>query len=256
MGFSIATTWWTDKDTDTVPPRSHQDCHRLAGFSLVELLVVIAIIAVLIGILIPVLSSARESARQTRCLTNLKQAYIPCRLYADQNDGFGPAIGQPWGDLPNWALVIQSGSGVEGEGFDLYSSESILVCPSVDARYAETMTRTYAMNATGHAQGSAPVAEDDPDSYDSIDNPAHILFDAIERAAETPLFTDSLVAFIPDGAPPPTRTSSVLDFRQQAHIEQRLGHVHGGGTAFDAAMFDGSVRSAKAPGEHWDEPLP
>ena len=44
-----------------------------AGFTLVELLVVIAIIAVLIGLLLPAVQSARESARRSSCSNNLRQ---------------------------------------------------------------------------------------------------------------------------------------------------------------------------------------
>src|ERR1700722_1137212 len=39
-----------------------------AGFSLLELVVVVAIIAVLLGIILPVLSGARRAARSTQCL--------------------------------------------------------------------------------------------------------------------------------------------------------------------------------------------
>lgn len=44
-----------------------------SGFTLVELLVVMAIIASLIGMLLPAVQSARESARKTMCSTNLRQ---------------------------------------------------------------------------------------------------------------------------------------------------------------------------------------
>lgn len=44
---------------------------RRSGFTLVELLVVIAIIALLIAILLPSLSRAREQARETACAANL-----------------------------------------------------------------------------------------------------------------------------------------------------------------------------------------
>jgi len=43
------------------------------GFTLVELLVVIAIIGILVGLLLPAVQSARESARRSACQNNLRQ---------------------------------------------------------------------------------------------------------------------------------------------------------------------------------------
>ena len=57
------------------------------GFSLIELLVVVAIVAVLVGVMVPIVTAAKESSRQTKCISNLKQLISAWLLYADDNSG-------------------------------------------------------------------------------------------------------------------------------------------------------------------------
>lgn len=57
------------------------------GFTLVELLVVVAVIALLIAILLPALGSARKAARAAVCLSNLRAIGQGTVLYESDNQG-------------------------------------------------------------------------------------------------------------------------------------------------------------------------
>lgn len=59
----------------------------VGGFTLVELLVVIAVILLLAAILLPALGSARESARAASCASNLRAFGQGCQLYSSQDPG-------------------------------------------------------------------------------------------------------------------------------------------------------------------------
>jgi prepilin-type N-terminal cleavage/methylation domain-containing protein len=72
---------------------------RPAGFTLVELLVVIGIIALLIGMLMPALSKARVQAQSVTCLANLRGLGQELVLYAQNYRGWLFPVGA-WQDPP------------------------------------------------------------------------------------------------------------------------------------------------------------
>ena len=73
--------------------------HKSSGFTLVELLVVVAIICLLAAILFPVFATVREKARQAACASNLKQIGLAVLQYLQDNDETYPmAVQDNWCD--------------------------------------------------------------------------------------------------------------------------------------------------------------
>ncbi len=63
-----------------------------SGFSLIELLTVIAIIAILAAVIFPVMGTAREKARQSQCISNLNALQQALKLYKNDNNRYPPVL--------------------------------------------------------------------------------------------------------------------------------------------------------------------
>lgn len=110
---------------------------RTRGFTLVELLVVVAVIGVLAGILLPALVRAREAARRSSCANNLKQVGLAVKMYAaESRGGLFPSV-------KRWTTVTAPcdtyNGGLQGADFffdvpsmypEYLSDLNVLVCPS------------------------------------------------------------------------------------------------------------------------------
>ena len=108
----------------------------MAGFTLVELLVVISIIALLMSILMSALRKARIQANRTVCASNLRQCGLAWFVYANDNDHLFPEAwakdDDGYGFLPrfgDWTIVTdRMREGLDRSGIILDEVE-VFFCP-------------------------------------------------------------------------------------------------------------------------------
>jgi prepilin-type N-terminal cleavage/methylation domain-containing protein len=83
------------------------------GFTLVELLVVVAIVALLAAMILPGLSRAREYAYFTSCKSSLRQIAIGFLIYAADNTGRLPGTGWPCDGVVGSLFAKEHRAGVQ-----------------------------------------------------------------------------------------------------------------------------------------------
>jgi len=101
---------------------------KLAGFTLVELMVVIAIASILSALMLPALSSAKEKSRRAVCKSNLRQLVQVLEIYADDNSQLLPGSADNAGYYHSIILSDETFTNL----VDLASgSSNIFYCPNI-----------------------------------------------------------------------------------------------------------------------------
>ncbi len=250
------------------------------GFTLVELLVVIAVIAVLAALLFPVFASVREKGRQVTCAGNLHQLGLAFVQYSGDNDEKYPLPGSEDAfdarqEGPYWDLGDPSNGGginayVHLRSSDLKSGPSIFVCPDMTSYYEtasvvpgttitfkELTIRTYVMNwylrdpAPGASGNIFSAEEAYPDAnpaaatglYASVGHLAAPL--SLARLVEP---ADTILLF--EGVPE-NGSSYFGSPRRSGDFSFQKGYMPSAATTLDVYTAEGIPTIAWTPNQPW-----
>lgn len=110
-----------------------------AGFTLVELLVVIAVIALLVSLLLPALGGAREAGRQVVCTSNLRQLAIAANAHTQERKGLFST--GPFDDRPDRGYGrIEEAGWVADFVLGDYCKPGLILCPSSPSRASQSLS--------------------------------------------------------------------------------------------------------------------
>ena len=244
---------------------SSQPRRRPAGFTLMELLVVITVIGILASLLLPVLSRAKLRAYDTQCKSNLHQWSIAWTSYVeDNNNSFSTGTTVTWA-RGEWLVALAKYYGKKPD---------LLFCPRATLRRGPGLYETQVpLNSPQAVEYGGPAtawasAIPDPANpalpllssyglniwvYNPPGNVSNIQgrpaawnwrkFD-VPQPANTPLFLDSMWR---GGGPnytdpPPAFNGEWLGAGAEMHHFAIARHDQGVNLLF----FDGSVRYARA----------
>ncbi len=138
------------------------------GFTLLELLLVVAVIAILAALLLPAIGRARAKAQRPVCMNNLRQISIGIRMYADDsNDAFPPPkTNFPPDAFTAYAQLMKSYLGMTGASSErnrLFACPADTFCYDSNKRLSQSLHlqsrfyySSYGFNGGNFPRGGLP----------------------------------------------------------------------------------------------------
>jgi prepilin-type N-terminal cleavage/methylation domain-containing protein/prepilin-type processing-associated H-X9-DG protein len=172
-----------------IPNKTRVALRRASGFTLVELIVVVAIIAILAALLLPALTRSKSEATSVKCLNNLRQMAIAARVYVNDNSDSYPIayFTAPVNGVMysyNWDFTTSAGRVIPGLLWQGQGMAQIQQCPAFSgaANWLADPYTGYNYNTSYIGHGQA----------ESIPKPAK--GSEVHHSSQTALFGDGQYA--------------------------------------------------------------
>ena len=139
------------------------------GFTMIELLVVVAIIGVLLAILVPSLAHVLDRGRHSGCLSNTKQIVMAVNAFAYDHDGYLPAPGWGFKPHPTWLYTDYQMTNPEdvktGQIWPYLNTMDVYRCPAdspADPKVIQRINRVKSCyNLSSYCMNGSVIAYED-----------------------------------------------------------------------------------------------